>query len=180
MWVYWKHILTTGMILPTPKSVARKMTQNANLKGATAVVELGAGDGKITRHILSEMGPQARLFAFEINKELIQILSRIDDSRLVIIDQGAETLKDSLQKHSVTEVDYVFSSIPMSFFSKKMVGDILRSCRELITDQGAFIQYQYNLQAYKLLRQIFAQVKLQFVLFSVPPVFVFFCPKSPK
>lgn len=179
--IYWKHILETGMVMPVPLHVIEKMAAGAHLKTAKAVVEFGPGDGKITKELLKQMPDDSKYYAFEVNEELVEILAKkVSDPRLVIIASGAQSIRAELQKHGVEQVDYIFSSMPMSFLKGNEFEQMMTDCRDLLTESGAFIQYQYSLKTLAVLKKLFTNIKLKFSLFCVPPAFVYICQKSER
>ncbi|HET9997264.1 MAG TPA: rRNA adenine N-6-methyltransferase family protein, partial [Nocardioides sp.] len=75
-----------GAILPTSRLAVRDMLDMGDVRGASLVVELGAGTGSQTSEILARMGPDARLVALEIDPRLAKLLDeRFDDPRLQVV-----------------------------------------------------------------------------------------------
>ena len=72
--------------------MCRKMVQNIHPETDLNIIELGAGDGVITRYILSKMAPEGKLFVFEINPELCEVITDIQDSRMILINDGAQNM----------------------------------------------------------------------------------------
>src|SRR5690606_1773649 len=60
------NIKTTGAVTFSSKSLVNKMLSFANFSGAKIIVELGGGDGSITRGIVERMDKDAVLLVFEI------------------------------------------------------------------------------------------------------------------
>ena len=50
-----RNIKTVGTITRSSKALCKKMTEPVNFDKARIIVEYGAGDGVITKHILSQM-----------------------------------------------------------------------------------------------------------------------------
>ena len=97
------------------------------------------GHGNITREILNNISCTSKVFAFEVNKDFCkQVESEISDSRLVIINDGAENIK----KHINENIDSVIGSIPFSFFSKdKGMGmGIIQDSYDKLVDNAYFSQ----------------------------------------
>src|SRR5690606_33833761 len=59
------NIKTTGAITFSSKSLVNKMLAFAAFSGAKTIVELGGGDGSITRGIVERMDRDAVLLVFE-------------------------------------------------------------------------------------------------------------------
>ena len=63
-----------------------------NFEQAGVIAELGAGDGVITHHILRSLDPKGKLLAFEVLPQLSEHLHKIEDSRLIVVEDSAETI----------------------------------------------------------------------------------------
>ena len=151
------------------------MVDPIQFKNVKCIVELGPGTGIITHEILKNMPQDAILLAFEINKEFCDILNQIDDSRLKVISDSAEKLEEYLQKYNVEKVDYVVSSLPLFMIPNTVVDAILEVVLKVLKKDGAFIQYQYSLNAYKRFKNTFKNVALNFTPMNIPPAFIFTC-----
>jgi phospholipid N-methyltransferase len=53
--------------------------------------------------------------------------------------------------------------------------EIIEQSRQILTPEGRFLQYQYALQDYGLLKDSFARVNVGFTLANLPPAFVYSC-----
>ena len=72
-----KNIKTVGTISRSSKSLCKGAIKHVNFEEADLIVELGAGDGVITEHILKNMKKDAKLLAFEVNENFCQICKSI-------------------------------------------------------------------------------------------------------
>lgn len=164
-----------GAVAPSSKFLVKKMIEPINFSNLTCIVEFGPGTGIITHELLKKMPKDSILLAFEINKEFCESLSKIKDSRLIIVSDTAEKLEKYLFEYKITKVDYIVSSLPFAMIPNKIVDTILAIATQVISKEGAFIQYQYSLNAYKRLKKIFKKVDLNFTPMNLPPAFVFTC-----
>ena len=64
-----KNIKSVGTVTRSSRYLCQAVVREAALRKAKVVVELGAGDGVMTRHLLKAMAPDAILFSFEILEE---------------------------------------------------------------------------------------------------------------
>ena len=87
-----RNIRTTGSVVRSSRFLVREMLKPVDFKQAKVIVELGAGDGVLTREILKKMHANARLLCFEINPEFCKILNEIKDKRLILIEDSAENI----------------------------------------------------------------------------------------
>lgn len=164
-----------GSVTPSSKFLVKKMVDPIQFKNVKCIVELGPGTGIITLELLRQMPADAILLAFEINSEFCEILNQFNDPRLKVISDSAEKLEDYLKQYNVEKVDYVVSSLPLFMIPNEVVDKILDVTTKVMSKDGAFIQYQYSLNAYKKLRNIFKHVDLNFTPMNIPPAFVFTC-----
>ncbi len=172
---FLKQGKNVGSVTPSSKFLVKKMVEPIQFKNVKCIVELGPGTGIITLELLKNMPEDSILLAFEINNEFCDILNQIGDSRLKVISDSAEKLEDYLKKYNVEKVDYIVSSLPLFMIPNEVVDKILEVTTKVMNPEGAFIQYQYSLNAYKKLRNTFKKVDLNFTPMNIPPAFVFTC-----
>ena len=173
-----KDLKKVGTITRSSRRLCKNMVKHVDLQNAELVVELGGGDGVITRFILKNMKPDATLLVFEINSKFCEILRNIDDKRLVIAEASAEELGSYLQSLSATNVDCVISALPFVAMPKELGFDIVGKCHRFMKKGGRYVQVHYSLLSKKLYQGIFGNVDINFVPLNVPPAFVFVCEKK--
>lgn len=167
---------TRGTIAPTSKYTSKKMLKNIEFDKADFIVELGAGDGSITEHILDQMHPNAKLISFEIDSSLcIAINEKIDDSRLRVINDSAEHIENYLKEFDVSKVDYVVSGIPFVMLPDELGDKILELSKGILKPAGRFIQFHYSTIPKKRYERIFDEVDIKLEVRNLPPAFVFIC-----
>jgi len=98
LYSFTKNIRTTGAIYETSPAVERSMCTHVNKDDGRVYIEFGLGHGNITRQILASMGPNAKLYSFEINTNFIQHVSN------TIIDKRLKNSKEVLKKGSVLTI----------------------------------------------------------------------------
>ena len=101
LWQSIRNFKEMGTVVRSGPAMCRKMVQNIHPETDLNIIELGAGDGVITRYILSKMAPEGKLFVFEINPELCEVITDIQDSRMILINDGAQNMAIHLQKHGI-------------------------------------------------------------------------------
>jgi phospholipid N-methyltransferase len=165
--------------MPSSRFLAKKMLKNIDFNKAKVIVEYGAGNGVITKHILNNMRDDAILLCFEINKNFYDHLKEIDDDRLILLDVSAEHIIDILHEKDIKDVDYFISSLPLSIIPQKIGKKILNNSKKALKDNGIFIQYQYSLSFYKILKDVFEDknVNLHYEILNIPPAFIYKCRK---
>ena len=167
-----KNIRTTGTITRSSKTLCKHMIKYAEFKGAKVLVELGAGDGVITKHILKRMEKNTKLLCFEVNNEFCKLLRTINDPRLIVIEDSAENLEKYLHLYGFEEVDAVISAIPFVALPDELGLSIIGECARFLKKGGLFTQMHYSLLAKKLYQKVFGNVDVHFVPMNFPPAFV--------
>ncbi|WP_197473318.1 MULTISPECIES: class I SAM-dependent methyltransferase [unclassified Erwinia] len=167
---YLQEFLTdprkTGTIAPSSGFLCRTMSDAVEWGSCQRIAELGAGDGVLTRHLLSRMRPDAELLAFETNPRFIPKLQAIDDPRLTITTASAETLSH--------EYDAIFSGLPLLSLPQKVRDTILARAASLLSPHGVFVQFQYTSLSEPLISDHFAWHRTR-VLCNLPPAWVYRC-----
>lgn len=175
-----KRFNEMGTVVRSGSAMCKKMSSFIDSQNDLIIVELGAGDGAITEHILKAMSPKARLFIFEINDEMYEALTKLKDERIVLIHDGAQHMVDHLAKYHVTKVDTIISAIPFLVLPEELMEDILILVKNTIRPGGNFIQMHYALTIKKTYEKIFGNVKTFFVPLNIPPGYVFKCVVTKK
>jgi len=174
-----KNHKTTGAFSPSTVFLAKRMINTIDFSTARVLVEFGPGNGVITRQILKKMHKDAILICFEVNDAFYQHISKIKDSRLVLVKQSAANVIDYLATMNYQSADCVISSLPLSVLPKEVTTLILKNAKKVLKPKGFFIQYQYTTSFYKDFKQLFGNknVFLAFELLNVPPAFIYKCIK---
>lgn len=167
-----KSFRTTGSITSSSKALVKKLVEPLPANRPLVIVELGPGDGCVTRAILDKVHPESSVTAFEINNVFIEKLGGIEDHRLRVLPVGAERLTDFV---AVGTVDYVVSSLPLSMIPKEIKEAILKQSQLVLRPEGRFLQFQYALQDYGLLKDYFNRVSVSFTMANLPPAFIYSC-----
>ena len=167
-----KNIKTVGTISRSSKSLCKGAIKHVNFDEANLIVELGAGDGVITEHILKNMKEDAKLLAFEVNENFCQILKDIDDDRLIVIEDSAEHIGKYVEELGAKHIDYIISAIPFVVVPKEVGLKIVQECSKYLKKSGLYIQVHYSLIMKKLYKSLFGNVDVNFIPLNVPPAFV--------
>jgi phospholipid N-methyltransferase len=176
---FFKEKKTVGAISPSSKHLGKKMLENIDFTTSKVVVELGPGTGVFTRMLTSKLDKDSKLIIFELHDAFYNNLSKefLNDDRVIIINDSAENIGQYLKKHDMEEVDVVISSLPLTNFNKKLVMGILNQSHLYLKQSGLYIQFQYSLNAQKILKHVFKNVRITFTPRNIPPAFVYTCTK---
>ncbi len=170
-----KQLKTTGTITRTSKKTCQKMVSYLDFENADVIVELGAGDGVITKHILKKMKPNTKLIVFEVLEQFCDKLREIDDDRLIVVQDSAENLPKYLKENGFEKAHDVLSAIPFVVLEDDLAEKILKTVRDNMRKDGILVQLHYSTLAKKIYEKVFKSVKVQFFPMNIPPAFIHLC-----
>ena len=177
-----KNYQTSGTLVPSSRFLANRMLNAIDFSKAEVIVELGSGNGVITKSILEKIQPQTTLICFEINAVFFEELQEMEKQypkQLIVLKKSAENVVNELQKLGFNQADYIISSLPLAIIPKKISHKILTNSYFLLKKYGVFIQYQYSLAHFNKLKKIFGlNIVLDFEILNFPPAFVYKCVKK--
>ncbi|MEJ7779742.1 MAG: methyltransferase domain-containing protein [Daejeonella sp.] len=165
-----KNLRQTGSVAESSDHLSKMMMNDISFNKNIHIVELGAGTGCMTLSLLNKMSSGSRLTSFEINFRLFEQLNKVNDKRLINVNDSAMKLSDYVKAHTV---DYIVSGLPLANIPIKEKTGILDACCNILKPYGSYIQFQYSLNDLSLLRSKFAFVKCDFTLRNFPPAFVY-------
>jgi len=140
------------------------------------VLELGAGDGAITKALLQKLPANGKLLAFEINPNMFQaMVDSIDDDRLIAINDSAENVEAYMKLHDIESFDVIVSAIPYIVLPESLAKKILNLCKNNLKKGKPYLQVHYAKTLMSLYRGVFGNIKAHRVWINVPPAFVFEC-----
>jgi len=168
----FKNLKQTGSLFRSSKFLAEKLTDSLSPKKSMVIIELGAGDGVITKQILSKMGPDSKLYSYEINPIFVPRLQAIGDERLTVFNSSVTEIASDFQEN---EIDMVISSLPLTNFDSVFKKQLMNDVKTLLKPEGPFIQYQYSINDKSFLKNSFANFTTNFCLLNLPPAFIYTC-----
>ena len=173
-----RNLRSTGSIAPSSRFLCRAIVRKIDPHKAKVVVELGPGNGVVTRYILRRIGPSARLYIFEINDVFIEkIRATFNDPRMTIIHDSAENMGNHFREIGIEEVDYFVSGIPFVMLPELLTEQITNQCLSWLRVGGRFVQFHYSPLLLGLYRRVFGNLKLEVVALNIPPAIVISCEK---
>lgn len=170
-----KSFRTTGAVASSSQHLIRKMLAPIDFDRASLIIELGTGDGCVTRSLLQRMRADAKLVAFEINPIFWKKTHEIMDSRLNLHLESATALSEYTAPGSV---DAIVSSLPIAILPKSVKTEILENAHIVLQQGGIFIQFQYSFADLKFIRSIFPRTTLQLEMRNFPPAIIYFGRKA--
>ena len=163
-----------GSVVPSSRFLAEKMVQHVPWEQVSAVAELGAGTGAITRVLNHRLTANTEVFIFEMDRDMRRGLEL--EFPAFHYHPDASTLVQSISRHT-TQLDCIISGLPFFNFAPRMRDRILDQVWEALRPGGLFIAFQYSLQMKKLLERRFHLERMDFVPLNLPPAFVYTCRK---
>lgn len=168
-----KNLKTVGTITRSSKFLCKAMIKPIDFSQAKVLVELGAGDGVVTKHILNAMQPDATLLSFELNSKFCnQMREKFSDKRLHIIEDDAAKVGEYLAKYNLGKADAVISALPFTLFPEEVSHKIINACKEHMKPNAPYTQMHYSLLKKSMYKDIFGNVELNFIPINVPPAWV--------
>jgi phospholipid N-methyltransferase len=173
---FFREKKQVGAIAPSSKYLMKKMLEPIDFGKAKVIIELGPGNGVFTKGLLAKMSADSKLFSFELNSTFYDLIcGNIKDERLILLNKSAEEIQSTLQEHGIEKADYIVSSLPLAVIDAPIKNAILDAAVSHLHPEGIYVQFQYTLNAKKLLESKFKQVKYKFVPANIPPAFVYSC-----
>lgn len=163
-----------GSVIPSSRRLVQRLLDQTDWRRIHVAVEYGPGTGCVTRAILARLGPDARLFAFEINPEFVSYLRReINDTRLTVIAASAESVASVLDEAGLGTCDLAVSSLPFSIMPVGTRKAIVEATSRVLAKGASFIGYQYSTRWLRELRRTFHLMTVEVEPRNWPPAFVF-------
>lgn len=173
-----RDLRSTGSVAPSSRFLCRAMVSKIDPDQADVVVELGPGDGVITRFLLERLKPDTRLLLFEINHVFVKkIRAAFDDPRLTIIHDSAGNMGAHFRELGIETVDYFVSALPFTSLPESLTARITCRCNDWLRAGGRFIQFHYSPLLLPFYRRVFGSVAIEWVPFNIPPAIVISCEK---
>lgn len=174
-----RNLRSTGSVAPSSRFLCRAIVEKIDPARAEVVVELGPGDGVITRYILERLKPEARLVIFEINEVFVEkIKAGFNDPRLTVIHDSAENMETHFKHLGITQVSYFVSGIPFVMLPEALTEAITRECLRFLTLHGKFIQFHYSPLLLRFYKKVFGNATFEVVPLNIPPALVVSCEKK--
>jgi len=171
-----RNFRQVGTVTRSGKALSRKAASFIT-KDDKYVLELGAGDGAITVSILKNMHPKGKLLCFEINPNMVEVLSTIEDSRLIVVNDSAEKIEEYMRLHDIISFDGIISAIPYIVLPQELAKKIITMCKRNLKMNKFYMQVHYAKSKLSLYKEAFGNIETFWVLLNVPPAYVFKCVK---
>ncbi len=133
---YLKKLFSTGAVRKTPGRIIKKIVDEVSFSGGATIVEVGAGQGEITRALVNRhQMPSINYYAYEIDAGFsIQLKNAYP--QITVLNQNA--LDFAKQFPIPGTIDHFVSSIPLSFYKRKEIEDFCNSICNHLKGDGKF------------------------------------------
>jgi len=173
---FLKHPKMIGSVIPSSRYLVERLLGEVDWGKTKVVVEYGPGVGTITRELLLRMPEDAVLVAIEMNREFAQYLrASIEDPRLQVVHGSAAQVREILASRDLLRAECVVSGIPFTSIPPAMREEILQQTRDVLSDDGYFLVYQFTRTVLPHLREMFGTVRTDFEPLNILPAQIFFC-----
>ncbi|MFP3873230.1 MAG: class I SAM-dependent methyltransferase [Thiohalophilus sp.] len=170
---FLKHPLQVGSIIPSSRFLERRIIEASDVASAKVVVELGPGTGGTTHALLNAMPRNARLLSIELNDFFYNVISQIEDERLIPHLGSACDIQAILAEHNLGAPDAVISGVPFSTMSRDMGTRIIESVSSVLAPRGRFVAYQTRDRVATLCRPIMGSEQAEMEFFNIPPTRIY-------
>jgi len=173
---FLQHPRMLGSLIPSSRFLVERLLGKIDWQRARTIVEYGPGVGTITGPMLARMMPQARLLAFEMNREFVHYLTRnFFDPRLHVVHGSAERVQRELDRLKLDGADYIISGIPFTTMPVELREAIMRESRAALNPGGAVLVYQFTRSVLPCLQAHFSSIDQDFELRNILPARLFYC-----
>jgi len=170
-------------ILPSSRSVVRKVASKMDFSKPRTIVEFGPGEGCHTREIVQRMHPDSKLILFELDPELASHMEDqfADDRRVEVLNTDAARIREELTKRGIDYCDYVVSGIPFSVIDVDKKRSILNAVYQSLApdSHSALVVYQCTNEL-KQHATMFPRTESHYFVPNIPPMIVTAYYKSAK
>lgn len=165
-----RHPRTIGTLSPASPFTAKRVA-DALPAGTKRVLELGAGDGALTRELLARLPEDGTLLAVELRPELARALEALGDPRLVAFEGDARQALEESVRRGLVPFDAIVSSLPFALFDEATRAQVLDDAHDMLAPDGVLIVCQHAPTLLPELKRRF-EVETSFEPLNLPPYFV--------
>jgi phosphatidylethanolamine/phosphatidyl-N-methylethanolamine N-methyltransferase len=180
--LFFGKFLTQGRaiasIAPSSRWLSRTTVRNIDWDRVTALVELGAGTGPITRVLAAQARRDCRIVVVERDRDFARLLrDRFQDhANLQIVEGDVGDLGSILADRGIDSVDHVISGLPVPSFPKDRQHDLFRAVGKVLAAHGTYNQItEIPWIFWRFYRRFFDQVDFVFEPRNVPPAGAYIC-----
>jgi phospholipid N-methyltransferase len=165
--------------VPSSRTMALRMLAQVDFDRPGTIIELGAGTGAITEHIVERLRPHHRFVAVERDPDFVAILRRRFPPDM-ILQADATRLPEPLARIGVHKAHYLLCCLPTPALTKRGIVRFRRWVADTLEPGGLFLQLTIVPLLYRrFYRRLFEQVSFGPVWRNFPPGGIYTC-RSPR
>jgi len=135
------YLRTLGTLAPSSKSLAMAMTKLVDKNVAQTILEVGAGTGAITKHLLTRLGAEHKVDVVEIMPRLASILRRRFAKEASLNIHAIDLLKfDPDYKY-----DLIISSLPFNSLHSVLTKALIDKIIDLAKPGAHVVFFEYKI-----------------------------------
>jgi phosphatidylethanolamine/phosphatidyl-N-methylethanolamine N-methyltransferase len=165
-------------LAPSSRWLSRTTVRNVVWDKVSALVELGAGTGPITRVLAEKARADCRVFVLERDPDFARLLRTRFQAlpNFDIIEGDVRELAEILSERGVGRVDHLISGLPVPSFPKDLQLALIRVVGQILEPSGTFNQITELPWVYwRFYRRYFDDVQFAFEPRNLPPAGAYFC-----
>lgn len=172
---YMKNPKNVGSIMPSSRSLVRKMMEPIDFEKASCIMEYGPGTGAFTEELVNRKRSNTVLILIEQNEEFCRmLLERYGNvENLYVVNKSAEDADEIMREFGISRVDYIVSGLPFVSMHTAMMVSVFQATRRCIGRTGTFITLQYTTLRKKFFEWAFDIIDCVHVMKNLPPAYVF-------
>lgn len=168
----FKSDKNVGAIVASSRFVVRAVMRHMPHRART-IIECGPGGGVMTRMLLKRLYSGGTLLAIESNKQFVDLLNRMRDSRFRVAHGRAQDMLRHAKQESIVCADVILASIPFSFLTPWERIQFIRDAHTLLVPRGTLIIFhQYSPLMYRNVKKMFGDANLSLEARNLPPCFI--------
>lgn len=181
----WKHPRELSTIFPSSRFLANTIADQIDFDEPATIVELGPGDGALTRPLIDRLHPDSELILIEVNDHFCdQLEETFGDhdnwGRVEVVNRSADELDEILAERGMENVKYVVSGLPLSTLPDELSMNVLHTVNDVLDKGGGrYIQFQLSQDYKETVEDVFGGLEsLHRVRLNIPPAWVYVASKS--
>jgi len=144
LWCYFRSPNNIGSMIPSSDNLSKVVAKNIMNPPDALVIEIGAGTGVITKHILEAGVKLENFFVVEYDRNLFKILEKNYKHIDNLYNIDAAKLSSELPSNTIGNVDYIISTVPLLVVGEEKCFEILKEAKKMLKPTGVFIQVTYT------------------------------------
>lgn len=129
---------------PTSRKVVDKVCEGLPTDRDIRVLELGPGDGVVTKRILEQLSPGSRILALETNHRFCEELRSWEDPRLTVVQDQGQHFSQRMRSQGFEGFERIISGIPSSLLTHEERVELVLEFHRTLSEGGHSVIYQLS------------------------------------